>query len=124
MHDRHTGETTRVSVASDGTESTNSTSAPSITADGRLITFTAFDGNLVPDDANHAWDVFMHDCQTGETGLISVATDGSQGNGSSTYQAISADGLYVVFVSSATNLIPGDTGSAGVVVRSLQSSSY
>ena len=40
---------------------------------------------------------------------VSVAGDGTQGNGSSTIRSISADGRYVAFSSSASNLVPDDT---------------
>jgi len=42
---------------------------------------------------------------------VSVASDGTQGNGYSAQSAISADGRYIVFQSSASNLIAGDTNS-------------
>ena len=40
---------------------------------------------------------------------VSLAADGTQGNGSSTGSSISADGRYVAFHSFASNLVPGDT---------------
>jgi len=51
----------------------------------------------------------VHDTQTGLTSLVSVASDGTQGDYASLCPAISADGRYVAFESWATNLIPGDT---------------
>jgi len=40
---------------------------------------------------------------------LSIATDGTQGNGASTVTAISVDGRQVLFTSAASNLVPGDT---------------
>jgi Tol biopolymer transport system component len=40
---------------------------------------------------------------------VSVSSDGSEGNGSSVYSSISADGRYVAFQSTASNLVSGDT---------------
>ena len=40
---------------------------------------------------------------------VSVATNGTQGNGPSTGNTISADGRFVQFSSTASNLVPGDT---------------
>src|SRR3954464_9669270 len=40
---------------------------------------------------------------------VSVASNGTQANGSSQVDAISADGRFIVFRSSATNLVAGDT---------------
>ncbi len=49
---------------------------------------------------------------SGTTERISVASDGTQGNGTSFDSAISADGRYVAFASYASNLVPGDTNEA------------
>lgn len=49
---------------------------------------------------------------------ISVAADGTQGNGDSRTSAISADGRHVAFSSASTNLVAGDTnGALDVFVR-------
>src|SRR5207244_9816958 len=45
------------------------------------------------------------------TSLISVASDGTQANNDSRGAAISSDGRFVAFVSSATNLVPNDTNN-------------
>ncbi len=110
VHDLQTGRTTRVSVASDGTEGDNSSwwKAP-ISADGRFVAFESGATNLVPGDTNRKVDIFVHDQRTGQTTRVSIASDGSQSNGSSEWASISADGRFVAFVSSASNLVPGDT---------------
>lgn len=113
VHDRQTGETTRVSVASDGTQGNNYSYAPSISADGRYVAFSSGASNLVSGDTNDKGDVFIHDRQTGETSRISVSSDGTQGNGDSINPpTISADGCYIAFASEASNLVPGDTNGA------------
>jgi Tol biopolymer transport system component len=109
VHDRLTGQTTRVSVASDGTEGNGHSESPSISADGRYVAFASYASNLVPGDTNGVMDVFVHDRLTGQTTRVSVASDGTQGNGESRYPSISADGRYVAFMSYASNLVPGDT---------------
>jgi Tol biopolymer transport system component len=110
VHDRQTGTTTRVSVASDGTEGNGASSYPSISADGRYVAFNSLSWNLVPDDTNNQNDVFVHDRLTGATTRVSVASDGAQGNNQSwIFSSISADGRYVAFYSSASNLVPADT---------------
>ncbi|MEV5594980.1 hypothetical protein [Streptomyces sp. NPDC052496] len=40
---------------------------------------------------------------------VSVAPDGTQGDGDSQTPAVSADGRYIAFASDAANLVPGDT---------------
>ncbi len=112
VHDRQTGQTSRVSVASDGTQANGFSLFSSISADGRYIVFNSEATNLVSGDTNGYWDIFVHDRQTGQTSRVSVASDGTQGNGNTSYQTyISADGLYVVFSSEATNLVSGDTNN-------------
>ena len=105
------GSTTeRVSVASDGSQANERSYWPAITTDGRYGAFTSRASNLVPEDTNNADDVFVHDRQTGITHRVSVDSSGNQGNSSSGLwgPAISGDGRYVAFQSSATNLVPDD----------------
>jgi len=80
IHDRQDGGTTRVSVASDGTQGNWDSWYSSISADGRYVAFYSGASNLVSGDTNGTDDVFVHDGQTGQTTRISVASDGSQGN--------------------------------------------
>jgi uncharacterized repeat protein (TIGR01451 family) len=106
-HDRVTGETILVSLSSAGQQGVASSHAPAISADGNLIVFHA-NSPLVPADTNDNTDVYLRDVQAGTTALVSVALDGGAGNGTSFIQDISGDGRFVVFVSSATNLVAGD----------------
>lgn len=107
VHDRQTGDTTRVSVATGGDE-TGGGQGPDISADGRYVAFYSFAEDLVPGDANFAEDIFVHDTQTGTTERISQAPDGSDANGGSSFPPhISADGNFVYFSSTASNMVPG-----------------
>jgi len=110
VHDRQTGATTRVSVASDGTEGNSVSIKPSISADGRYVAFQSIATNLVSGDTNGTQDIFVHDRQTGQTTRVSVASDGTEGNSGSNDPSISANGRYVAFQSQANNLVSGDTG--------------
>jgi Tol biopolymer transport system component len=109
VHDRTTGQTTNVSVASDGTQGNSGSGSPSISSDGRYVAFSSLASNLVDGDTNPAWDVFVHDRQTGQTRRVSVASDGTQGNGKSYQSSISSNGRYVAFTSWASNLVDDDT---------------
>ena len=109
VHDRQTGQTTRVSVASDGTQANDWGGNDFISADGRYVGLTYIASNLVSGDTNGTWDAFVHDRQTAQTTRISVASDGTQGDDRSGGSSISADGRYVGFTSSASNLVTGDT---------------
>jgi len=111
VHDRVTGETTRVSVASDGTQANGNPSNPIISTDGRYVAFESWASNLVVGDTNSTNDIFVHDRVTGETSRLSVASDGTQGNNYSWYPSISADGRSVAYHSFADNLVVGDTNN-------------
>ncbi|WP_052700178.1 hypothetical protein [Methylocucumis oryzae] len=108
VHDLVTKQTTRVSVASDGTQGNNGAWQPDISADGRYVTFWSSASNLVSDDNNIVDDVFVHDRETHETTRVSVASDGTQANGYSSRPTISHDGRYVGFTSAASNLSAND----------------
>ena len=108
--DRQTDAIELVSIASDGTQGNRASWNPTISADGRLIAFESFAGNLVLGDVNDAVpDIFVVDWQAGTIDLVSTASDGIQGDDHSTKPAISADGRYVAFESLATNFVLGDT---------------
>jgi Tol biopolymer transport system component len=118
VHDRQHATTTLVSVHSLGAQGDGHSLGPSISADGRFVAFESFASNLVEGDANGKKDIFVHDRKTGTTTRVSVDSDGVQGDGDSYSPAISANGQFVAFVSSATNLVAGDTnGSDDVFVH-------
>ncbi len=111
--------TTRVSVASDGTQSTDyeNSNSPAISDDGRYVTFYSNATNLVTGDSNMVSDIFRHDRQTGDTTRVSVDAAGTQANGASVFPEISADGRYVVYYSAAGNLVSGDTNGVDDAFR-------
>lgn len=108
VHDRHTGQTRRVSVSTSGAQGNADSEFPSISADGRFVVFESGATNLVSGDTNGYLDVFVHDRATLQTSRISVNSAGVQGNGRSNSRSISADGRFVAFASYAPNLVPGD----------------
>ncbi|MCB2187322.1 MAG: VCBS repeat-containing protein [Deltaproteobacteria bacterium] len=120
-------QTVRASVATDGAQADNTSSYSQISGDGRYVVFTSSASNLVTGDANGASDIFRRDLITGQTIRVSVPNAGGESNGLSLRGGISDDGRYVVFDSSATNLVAGDGNanqdiflrdiSAGTTVR-------
>jgi hypothetical protein len=118
--------TTLVSIDNSGNALAGSSMFPAISDDGRFVAFTtqtpAAGGGVTS-------DVFIHDtCNsslgsvagcTPSTTTISLAANGSAGNGPSTSSrhAVSGDGRLVAFSSSATNLVAGGNPSAQVFVR-------
>ncbi|MEO3794751.1 S8 family serine peptidase [Nonomuraea sp. B10E15] len=119
--DLRTRTTERVSVPTGGGLGDSFSLSPTVNRDGRYVGFNSGAANLVPGDTNGQTDTFVHDRQEGTTERISVSSDGVQGDGISGAPAFSADGRLAVFVSDATNLVPGDTnGRADVFLRDLQ----
>ncbi len=97
------------------------TTAFSTSADGRYVVFASAATTLVAGDTNAQIDVFRKDLVTGAVERVSTATGGAQATGAgSTIPSISADGRYVVFQSSATNLVTGDTnGAADIFLKDM-----
>jgi Tol biopolymer transport system component len=115
IHVIGTGVTARVSVATDGTAPNQDCFFPSLSADGRFVAFQSAANNLVPGDTNAQSDVFVYDRGLGVLERASVSTAGAQGTGASSSAAISADGRYLVFQSTAPNLVSGDTNASSDV---------
>ena len=109
VFDRQTGTTTRVSVASDGTEGNSSSFQSAISADGRFVTYDSVATNLVPGDTNDTFDIFVFDRQTDTTSASRWPATARRRTASAASPSISADGRFVAYISYATNLVPGDT---------------
>lgn len=117
VHDRSTGNTERVSVSTTGEQAIYPLNVPhftgsylsSISADGRYVLFSANADNLAPPLGTLGMKVFLRDRQAGTTEMVSVSQTGLADNSDSYGGSISADGRYVAFSSSATNIMPGIT---------------
>jgi Tol biopolymer transport system component len=119
VRDVQTGSTARVSVKSGNEQSSGDSLTPAISGDGRYIVFASSAANLVTGDTNAKSDVFIHDRQTGTTSRVSLADGGAQATGDSLLPAISSDGEWISFVSTASNIVTGDTnGMTDVFVKS------
>jgi Tol biopolymer transport system component len=109
VQDRKLGTTEIISVDEDGNEGNSGSDGPAISDNGRFVAYYSRASNLVPNDANgNEPDIFIHDRKTDTTEIISLAGDGSAGNGASFSPDISAGGRYVVYESDSSNLVPGD----------------
>jgi len=109
VHDRLNEITERVSVDSSGAEGNGSSGQrSSVTGDGRIIAFESYASNLVEDDRNFDRDVFVHDCLTGITELVSIDASGQAAAGPSQQPSVSADGQFVAFTSKAPDLVSQD----------------
>ncbi len=100
----------QVSRAADGTAANGPSSAPSISDDGNRIAFVSSATNLVAGGvAGQGSQIFLHDRASGLTRLVSRTASGVPGNASSLSPGLSPDGRFVVFLSDASNLVPGDS---------------
>jgi Tol biopolymer transport system component len=99
VHDLQTGETKRVSIASDGAQANGSSFINRISANGQYVAFETFADNLSPEDIDDQLDVYVHNLQTGETSHISVGLPKDGSNRYALMPDISADGRYVSFLS-------------------------
>ena len=90
-------------------------SRPAVSADGRYVAFSSPATNLVAGqvDVGGTSDVFLHDRVAGTTILVSrtAASPVTAGNGDSFLPAVSADGRFVAYLSSATDLVAGQAAS-------------
>jgi Tol biopolymer transport system component len=95
-------------------------SSPMLSESGTRLVFWSFSDQLVAGDANGLWDIFVHDSGSGAGTLtrVSLATAGgerNQGNDAASRivaPAISGDGRFVAYASTATNLVAGDSNAA------------
>jgi Tol biopolymer transport system component len=104
VRDMQTGTTTLVSVNTSGGAAGGS--EPVISANGRVVVFSARRDNLdQPPTITTNTNLFARDLVAGTTALITVNEAGTGGgDNNSSLPSISADGRYVAFHSYATNL--------------------
>lgn len=108
VYDRQTRDTSRVSVNRQGEDPDGESMLPAMSGDGRYVAFQSWASNLVTGDGNGFPDIFVYDREDGTTTRVSVDRQGGDPNLGSDTPALSADGRYVVFDSSASNLVEGD----------------
>lgn len=121
LRDRAAGTTERVSVAGRKTEANGESWRPAVSPDGRFVAFASYADNLVANDTNFVSDVFLRDRQAGTTERVSLSSSEQQADNNSESPAVSADGRFVAFGSSASNLVDFDTdGAADVFLRDRQ----
>jgi Tol biopolymer transport system component len=110
VRDRIAGTTTRANADSSGIQGNYGAVYTAISGNGRFVAFASDAENLVANDTNGKGDEFIHDVVTGETFAVSVNPAGAVADSASFGDsALSFDGRSVVFSSSATDLVAGDT---------------
>ena len=134
VRDTQLDVTTMVTVDQAGTDAGNglNTWVPqgpdvsfAMSSDGSFVAFVSSSSNLVPNDQNGSQDLFERDLQTQTTALISVAdppaTTGTLATYGSDDASVSANGRYIAFDSSSSQLVTNvPTGGAQIYVRDTQ----
>ena len=119
LYDHGSGAISRISVREAGDQSpSGSSSAPSLSADGRYVAFASTVDFAGPSDrpVRLPWyQIVVIDRTAGTIRLVSRGLKGEPPNGASWAPAISADGAFVAFVSNATNLVNEDRNNASDV---------
>ena len=105
--DRQTDVTTAVSTDAYGYVIGGVLEKVDISDNGRYVAF-AGRNSYVEDDTNDRSDIHIRDRQTNTTTLVSVNSDGEQGDLDSWNPSLSGDGNLVAFVSAARNLVAND----------------
>jgi hypothetical protein len=125
------GRIALVTASSSGAPANDVSLSPSVSGNGRFVTFWSQADNLVPGDTNGSPDVFVRDLDAGTTSRVNTSASGAQsgssdelldiriveGISSATQPApISDDGRFVAFLSLRTDLGVGGA-RAGTVYR-------
>ncbi len=106
VYDQATHHTQRVSVASNNRQANDNSYEPSISSDGKYVTFSSDAANLVRNDSNATSDIFFHYREHGITRRTSMTShDQEQATGGDSWRpTISGDGKTITFLSLAGNL--------------------
>jgi len=98
-----------VSHQPNGDPGADASGDPSVSGDGRVVVFSSRSPDLVSSDRNGVADVFAWDRGSRSVSMVSMSSEGAQGNDTSRDGAVSADGRSVAFASMADTLVPRDT---------------
>ncbi|MBI5870402.1 MAG: PD40 domain-containing protein [Actinobacteria bacterium] len=109
IKDTADGATVRVSTDAFGGQADAGSYEPSISPDNRYVVFRSDATNLIAGDTNGVSDIYLKDTQTGAISRVSTSDTGAQANAFSELPEVSAGGSRVIFRSTATNLVTGDT---------------
>jgi Tol biopolymer transport system component len=111
VRDLRSNRTVRASVNSTGHAADDASVFPSMSADGRFVTFASRANNLVPEPGAGGFRLFVHDLSTGETTLGSVDSLGGGHSAIPDFAPISSDGRFLAFTSDDSDIVPGDTNA-------------
>lgn len=118
------GDVARISVDSAGVQANATSNLPVLSHDGRYVAFSSTATNLVAGGTSGARHVYLRDRQTSTTTLITRHL-GVEANGDSDAPVLSADGRFLAFHTTASNLGPVDgNGSTDVYLLDRQTNTF
>jgi Tol biopolymer transport system component len=117
VRDRLLGTTELISIPFDSSPSQYDCKRADISGDGRYVVFDGGDSNLAPGDTNGTGDVFLRDRLIGTTEIVSLSSDGTQGDLPSWMAAISGDGTRIAFLSKSKTFYPNSDDYWHVFLR-------
>ena len=124
VKDLQTGEFELASVSTDGAAGNGFAGAPDVSADGQRVVFVSAATNLVPNDTNEVWDIFVRDRAAKTTSRVTVGTDGSERRRGVSVPVISDNGRYVAYMDGAVNSAGGTANPVEVSVYDLDTRAY
>jgi Tol biopolymer transport system component len=108
----HTGDVVRVPASSTGDPGVYRITNPSLSRSGRFLAFSSDFSSESPGGlifTQIGANVYVRDMQTGETRRISKNVNPQSGSGYNVAPHLSADGRWLAWSSTATNLVENDT---------------
>lgn len=101
-----------------GVKGNAASSLPDISADGQFVAFQSAASNLAGADANGFFDIYRRELTGAKTTVrVSFDTGGGDPDAACTNCSISANGNFIAFDSTATDLVVGDTNGQQDVFR-------
>ncbi len=117
VHDAELGGTERVSVFGAGIQLGGGSHEPSISGDGQRVAFSTTASLGLGIDFNGTFDIAVRDRASATLIPISLTPGGTTGNGPCGRPALSGDGRYVAYDSTADDLVALDTNGGTDVFR-------
>ncbi|MCA9310404.1 MAG: PD40 domain-containing protein [Phycisphaerales bacterium] len=110
LRDLQLSTTQRISVATGGAQALRGGRYPYVLSrDGRYTVYRSSSSDLVADDTNNRFDVFLYDRINATTERVSRTVAGDEVNGHCQWVWLSDDNRYVAYDSEASNILPGGT---------------
>jgi hypothetical protein len=122
LRDLTLNSTTLISVNLAGVSGNSGSESNAVSGDGRFVVFQSRATDLVGNDGNNNTDVFLRDTSNNTTRLLSINRFGtSSAGGFSEFPAMSQNGDYATFSSTAPDIATSDSnGREDVFLRDLK----